>query len=187
MEPLGKPLTVPTARCCGCASSGSSATRWRSTSRASSWCRGSPSCMAAAAAIGKIAGYEWDAGIAPQRIHTRVGTSPLHWKLIRPAAVVAVTNASTNWPAVCSHVRRAIRLEHVLYGVEDVVFGLAVHLVRILGDRGNTGTVRTKFGQLTFTTNRPGASRIRLSGRGAVAINRSRMSAKPVRLPGGFG
>jgi DMSO/TMAO reductase YedYZ molybdopterin-dependent catalytic subunit len=39
----------------------------------------------------KDRGYEWDAGIAPQRIHARVGTSPLHWKLIRPAAVVTVT------------------------------------------------------------------------------------------------
>ena len=52
---------------------------------------------------------------------------------------------------------------------------------------GNTGTVLTKLGQLSFTTNSPGASRIRLSGRGAVAISRSRIGAKPVtRLPGGF-
>jgi hypothetical protein len=43
-----------------------------------------------------------------------------------------------------------------------------------LRDRGNTGTVRTKFAQSYFTTNNPGASRIRLSGRGAVMIGVAR-------------
>ena len=49
-------LSVPMARRCGCATSASSATRWRNTSWRSSWSKASPISAAARAAIGKTRG-----------------------------------------------------------------------------------------------------------------------------------
>jgi hypothetical protein len=40
---------------------------------------------------------------------------------------------SPHLPPRCGHVGRAIRLQHVLYGVEYMIFGLAIHIVRVFG------------------------------------------------------
>jgi len=86
-----------------------------------------------------------------------------------------------------ANARRAIRLQHVLDRVKDMIFAFAVHVIGVFGTPWQHRNSPNKVPAILLHDKQSRRSRIRLSGRGAVAITRSRISAKPVtRLPDGF-